>query len=482
MNHCKFFIIFFLIVFNVLSLSATDNNDGETKKSKVNVKQYHFAEELIELPIKPFVRGEIAESDLMSTSPHMLKIYENAVSAENRENFFLNANQIIKAWREVIKITDKNPFLQIANDRLAEWKTCIELFNRHQESLDKIKMIVGSSLLSDEQKINIVLLHLNEFGLSFGTKEIFDLYLIKKTPILKNPAFYAKVKEIKQKRCEHNLGKECYDWGKNFETEESEKFTLFKKSCELKYKPGCDEANKIIIAQETQKAKIKAAQEAEKAKLAAEEKRKADEFARRTFNFAEEVLDVIKPFTLGDIKEQEILSADPRALKLLEKIVSKEKQPDNIKKPGAMIVAWEEFTKIDTKNPFLPIATQRLQEWKNCLEKLDKYEKKSAEMKKVEADNSFPIIYRTAFAVNFLNEFGVSFGTIELLKAILYNNEISENEAIKNKVKDIRRQRCDLNSAIDCHHYALKNAETTEEKTTYLKKACKLGIQNACKY
>ena len=464
MKKLSIIFAFLICVFSLYAAPAANQN-APTAKTAV-AKSYSFAEELVEVPIKPFVVEKISESEIMKLNPQLLKLYEAAVNAEKQENVFKNPASVIKAWSEVAKIIQQNPFLQTANRRLAEWKTCIELFNKHQENLDKIKMLLPSTLLSEEQKMNIILQHHDEFGLSFGTQEIVDL--IGKTDIMNNAAFQAKVKETKQKRCEKNSGKDCFECAKATNTE-PEQFALFEKSCGLRFQPGCDEANKI-----------KAAKEAEKAKLAAEEKRKADEFARRSFSFQNDPINLIKPFVLGQVSEQDILNANPQVLKMFEATVNKEKQPEIIKTPGAMIVAWEEITKITEKNPFLQVATQRLAEWKAALEKLEKHEAKSAEMQKIEADNALPVNYRTAFAVNYLNEFGVNFGTTEVVKATVYNNEIAYSESLTAKIKEVRKQRCDLNSAIDCQTYGLKHSANDEEKAAYLKKACDLGRKAAC--
>ncbi|MBO4712012.1 hypothetical protein J5681_08910 [bacterium] len=467
----KRFLLFSLLsIFCFSTLSAAVNNvpkEAKNKPKTVVAKSYSFAEELIEVPIKPFVVEKISEQDLLNMNPQLLKLYEAAVNAEKQKNAFQNAHSIVKAWAEVAKITQQNPFLYIATARLNEWKTCIQLFNKHQESLNKIKVLLESTLLSEEQKTNIILQHLEEFGLSFGTQEVVDL--IGKTNIANNAVFQAKIKETKQKRCEHNAGKDCYECGMNFVTVESEKLALFTKSCDLKFQPGCDEANKI-----------KAAQDAEKAKLVAEEKRKADEFAKRSFSFQDDPINLINPFVLGQVSEQDILNANPQVLKMFEATVNKEKQPEIIKTPGAMIVAWEEITKITEKNPFLQTAAQRLAEWKAALEKLEKHEAKSSEMQKIEADQSLPVNYRTAFAVNYLNEFGVMFGTTEVVKATVYNNEIAYSESLTAKIKEVRKLRCDLNSAIDCQTYGLKHSANDEEKAAYLKKACDLGRKAAC--
>lgn len=460
-----FIILTFLVCVFSLHAAPAANQNAQPAKTAV-AKSYTFAEEPVDLPIKPFVVEKISESEIMKLNPQLLKLYEAAVNAEKQENVFKNPASVIKAWTEVAKITQQNPFLQTANTRLAEWKTCIELLNKHQENMDKIKMLLPSTLLSEEQKTNIIIQHLDEFGLSFGTQEVVDL--IGKTNIPNNAVFQAKVKETKQKRCEKNSGKDCFECAKATTTE-PEQFALFEKSCGLRFQPGCEEVNKI-----------KAAKEAEKAKLAAEEKRKADEFARRSFSFQDDPVNVIKPFVLGQVSEQDILSADQKVLKMFEATVNKEKQPEIIKTPGAMIVAWEEITKITEKNPFMQTATQRLAEWKAALEKLEKHEAKSAEMQKIEADQSLPANYRTAFAVNYLNEFGVNFGTTEVVKATVYNNEIAYSESLTTKIKEIRKQRCDLNSAVDCQTYGLKHSANDEEKAVYLKKACDLGRKAAC--
>ena len=465
----KIFVFSFLFVFCFSALSAQENNAPQEAKGKAKTniaKSYSFAEELIELPIKPFTANKLTDAELLNTTPQLLKLYEAAVNAEKQENLFKNPVPAIKAWKEITKTTQQNPFLYVATARLNEWKNCIELFNRHSESLDKIKTFLPSTLLTDGQKTNMVMQHLDEFGLSFGTKEIIDL--IGKTNILNDAAVQAKIKETKQKRCEKNSGKDCFECAKAT-TAESEQLALFEKSCALRFQPGCDEANKI-----------KAAKEAEKAKLAAEEKRKTEEFAKRSFALQDEALNLIAPFVLGLINEQDIFSADRKALKMFEDTVNREKQPDIIKTPGAMILAWEEITKITEKNPFLQVATQRLAEWRAALEKLEKHETKAAEMQKVEADQSLPVNYRTAFAVNYLNEFGVTFGTTELVKATIYNSEISENEAVKTKIKEVIKQRCDLNSASDCQTYGIKHSANDEEKAAYLKKACDLGRKSAC--
>ena len=145
-----------------------------------------------------------------------------------------------------------------------------------------------------------------------------------------------------------------------------------------------------------------------------------------SYSFAEELIEIpLKPFEAQKITDADLMKIDPQLLKLYENAVNAEQQANALKDPASVIKAWTEITKITEKNPFLQAATQRLAEWKACLEKLKQYEAKTAEMKKVEADQSQAANYRTVFAVNYLNEFGVTFGTTEIVKATVYNNEIA---------------------------------------------------------
>ena len=42
-------------------------------------------------------------------------------------------------WEEIAKITDKNPFQQIAQARGAQWRECAEKMERHENSSNQIR-------------------------------------------------------------------------------------------------------------------------------------------------------------------------------------------------------------------------------------------------------------------------------------------------------------------------------------------------------
>ncbi len=72
-------------------------------------------------------------------------------------------------------------------------------------------------------------------------------------------------KKAVEENCQNNSSADCVAYAQRFAKDDEEKLVYFGKACELQYKPGCDEADKI-----------KAAIEAEKARIAAEKKRKAE--------------------------------------------------------------------------------------------------------------------------------------------------------------------------------------------------------------
>ena len=232
MKLVSFLCVAFLLF---LTFSAVAQDQSDNKKTSV-AKSYSFSEELVDLPIKPFAVEKINDSDLADINPKALEAYEAAVKVESGENIINTPANAIKAWIKVSKITDRNPFLQIAKTRLEEWKKCVTLFNTYVESINKIKVSMSSSLLSEEQKTEIIKRHLDDFGVNFGAKDVAAYLESNMTD---------KLKEILTARCGKNIGKDCFDKA-IFAQSKDEKILLLYKACELKYQSGCDEIKKSL--------------------------------------------------------------------------------------------------------------------------------------------------------------------------------------------------------------------------------------------
>lgn len=475
MKRISVVLILLALLFQVEAAAPKNQKSAQNKQPKQKVivaKSYSFTEELVDLPIRPFTAPKLNDNDLLEANPQVLKMYENALNAEKWPNVQHNPASAIKAWIEV-KNAQTNPFSNIANNRLGDWKKSIELFNKHQENIDKLKILLSTPILPLSQKKGILMKYLAEFGVIFGTQEVFDLTANnpEMSAALKEPEFKAKIKETKQKRCDKDSGKDCYECGKDYAAADYEKLILFGKACKVNYQPGCSEVNKI-----------KAAQEAEKERAAAEEKRKEEELAKKVYSLKEEPLNLIPPFVLGNVSEQDILSADPEVLKKFEALISKEKGKDKISNPGTMMVLWEELSKINEQNPFLATAKKRAAEWRACAEKMYKQDKDLNLVKKAVREAGVANDQKVTVTLKYLNEHGAVFGTMEIINmlTILNSSEFSDNAAVKAKIKDVKKQRCNLNSADDCYTFAINYAASSEEKAIYLKKACYLGRKQAC--
>ena len=431
-------------------------------------KIYSFVEDIYNLPIKPFAITAVNANDLLSADPQVLKLYEDAVNAEKQPNVFKNPNTAIRLWQEITKITANNPFMKIANKRLSEWRICINLYEKRQVSIDRLKILLASSALPSNQKVNITAKHLSEFGLAFGTQKILNLIKIAEDTeaIQENPAFKAKIKEIKQKRCNIGSGKDCYDSGRDFAKNDQEKMNFFKKACDLNYQPACNEQP---AAPEPQPV---AAAVPEPTDEPAEPARE-----QKTYTLKEDPVNLINQ--PPEVNGGDLLNADPDVIKLFEDASAAEKQSETKRNPHLAVAAWEKVAQAGGNNPFAETAKQRISDWNDAIAKLDKHESDKQQLDKNIADSG-DTAQKVPAAVSYLDENGLVFGTLEVLDALADSEEAKNDETLKTKIKEIRSRRCELQSGADCRLYAENNAADEAEKAAYLKKACDLGIQESC--
>lgn len=239
--------------------------------SVYSAQKYTVIEDIIGFP-KPFEAPTINNSELMNADPKAVELFEQASKKEKDKDCVKNPAEIIALWQKLAAITENNPFVTIAQERISEWNSVVAILDRHQENLDKISKLIPANVIAADQKISLALQHLDEFGLSFGAAEILNI--TQKTSaaaeIAKNESLRTKISEILTARCEKKSGKDCFSNGRYFSKNEDEKISYFTKACNLNYNDGCKEVKKI-----------KAAAEAEKKRKAAEEKRKAEEEAKR---------------------------------------------------------------------------------------------------------------------------------------------------------------------------------------------------------
>ena len=444
-------------------------------------------EELLNLPIREFAIGAVDENALLSADPQAFKLYEAAVNAEKQPDAFKFPGPVVDAWHAVVKITQNNPFLQVAQKRLGEWKILTDFYEKHKANFDKLKLLFASPALPAAQKSSLALKYLDEFGVNFGTFGIVNLIstVSDKNEIMGNDAFKAKIKETKQKRCDLGSGKECYDLGKNFMTVEYEKTMMFNKACELKYQPGCDERQNKAAEPEAKPAAVQ-----------------NDAMPEKIYTLLEDPVDLISPFAEADPETKK--NAAPEVLKLYETAAALEKEKETLSKPSVAVSAWENVEKAAGNDPFRQTARQRAADWKKAIAKLDAHDADLAKLKTDISNNSLQGTQKADSIVVYLDKHGVNFGTRDVSDLIsrepqqqpadsndLYQNyayyiseasnkEIANNESVKAKIKETVNKRCELKSGADCKNYAENHAAGESEKTAYLQKACDCGIKESC--
>lgn len=433
---------------------------AENKQENKAEKNYNFYEELVEPPIKAFVLETINENELLNADKEALKLYEAAVKEEKQPNLLKNPEKVLKAWEELAKVEQKNPFLKIADKRIAEWKSCIEFFEKHWESLDKLKMFVFSSIFQPAQKIALASRYFDEFGLTFGTVEVEKLFqkLPGKDAVDGDEAFKNALKNVKQKRCNYNSGKDCYEFAEKFTTIEYEKTMLLDKACELKYQPACAKQQQAKPQIQPQNTEVKPA----------------------VYEPAEEVVGLVKPCPVETLNAEILMNADAQTAQLFESTVNLEKQKETLKNPESAVAAWQKMAQAEGNNPFKTIAEERVAEWKSYIEKLGKHPEEIAKIVNMMPDNSVTIEQKTDTVNKYLDESGVNFGTLEIINAVAIQPDIKKNEAFGKKITETRKKRCELGAGKDCQLYAEYHAANETEKAEYLEKACKLEVKDAC--
>ena len=442
-------------------------------------------EEMFNLPIKEFTIGALDENALLSADPQAFKLYEAAVKAEKQPEAFKVPGPVVAAWQEVAKITQNNPFLQVAQKRLGEWKVLTDLYEKHKANFDKLKLLFASPALPAAQKSSLAVKYLGDFGVTFGTMGITGMIktLADKDAIIGSDAFKAKVMETKKKRCDLGAGIDCYDLGKNFITVDYEKTMMFTKACELKYQPGCDELQQ-------KKAETPAAAPV----IAVKE----EEVPDKIYALAEDPVELTAPFAEADAAVKQ--NAAPELLQLYETAAALERAKETPTKPASAVSAWNNVAKVTENNPFAEIAKQRAAEWKNAISRLEAREADFAKLETTVSNNSLQNGEKADAVIAYLNTHGVTFGTRDVSDLVsrpqqaaadtndvyqqyaLYiseasHKEMSNNEAVKAKIKETIVKRCELKSGEDCRFYAENHAADAAEKELYLAKACECGVQ-----
>ena len=288
MKIFRFFIFALLLSFcgSILTLTAAprtlDEIEMEQQKKKEEAKKetkptpesnqtpvtqtktYNFAEKVIGI-LKPFKALAIDNYALLNADKRAVELFEKASKMENNPDSLQNPYEILGIWKKITEISDNNPFIETANNRIADWSITIQILKSHQDNLDKVTKIVETNAISDDQKTSLVIDHFYKFGKAFGIDEITSM--LKGTSgnkILQNQSLKNKTGEIAKYRCTQNLEKDCFKYGDNFAQSDEEKESYFAKACDMQYSPACKAKQAIINRKKAEAAKIAQKREEEK--------------------------------------------------------------------------------------------------------------------------------------------------------------------------------------------------------------------------
>jgi len=222
---------------------------------------------------------------------------------------------------------------------------------------------------------------------------------------------------------------------------------------------------------------------AEQSAAPAENPEQASVQIAKTYTITEHVIGIPKPLAMMQIDNAALMNTDPKAVELFEQASKKEKEEDILKNPGEVMKLWRQLAGIAANNPFAETARTRFEEWNYIVAFLNKHQENLDKISKLIPANIIPAEQKVSLVSQHLDEFGVAFGTDEILnitKNTQTAEEIAKNETFRNKIKEIQIARCNQNSGKDCFSTAKYFAANDEEKITFFGKACGLKYQAGC--
>ena len=240
-------------------------------------REYNFADKVIGI-LKPFAMPVIENSALLNADKQLVELFEKASNMEKDPNSLKSPYKILGIWKKITEIQSNNPFIETANNRIADWGITIEILKSHQDNLDKVSQIVGANAITDEQKTSLIIDHFDKFGKAFGTDEITSLLQNSSShKIIQDESLKNKTGEIAKYRCDQNVEKDCFQYGKNFAQNEEEQDLYFAKACDMRYSPACQAKQEKINRKKAEEAKIAKAKKDEEKRIAKEKERQIKE-------------------------------------------------------------------------------------------------------------------------------------------------------------------------------------------------------------
>ena len=230
---------------------SSKKDRGLNKKAETNSV---FEEEIFGI-LPPFNPEKIESSELIQADPEIVKLFETAVKEEADKNALKNYKKIMSIWTEIKTKMEKNPFTGIAEKRLNEWSNFTNELAAYKESLNQMRTLSSSSVVSIDQKKEFIQTHFEKFGVAFGVKESLKIIKSSNNPKELLSSCIDQMKNIMQERCEQHSADDCYNLGDSADSFDSQ-ILYFGKACDLNHKSSCDKKQQLLKKKADEEARI----------------------------------------------------------------------------------------------------------------------------------------------------------------------------------------------------------------------------------
>jgi hypothetical protein len=223
--------------------------------------------------LKSLEKFDAVKSSVTDVNVDVLVAYDKADKLEKMANVTEIAYDVIKAWEKVVSFDTDNPYLEIAEKRLAQWREFVEsrraFEEQYQRDRGNILKILPLSVVSYDQKLEMVIQYLKVYSERYGLDDAENLLKNSEEKeiaekILSEDKYKKEVVRIGTEMCEQKDGKSCYFL---YKIKKEPEFLV--QSCALEYEQACNQ----IKEKEEEKERLKQ----QKMEQAEEEKRIRDE-------------------------------------------------------------------------------------------------------------------------------------------------------------------------------------------------------------
>ncbi len=206
--------------------------------------------------LKSLERFDAVKSAVTDVNVDVLVAYDEADKLEKMENVTEIAYDVIKAWEKVVSFETDNPYLEIAERRLAQWREFVEsrraFEEQYQRDRGNILKIIPLSVISYDQKLDMVIQYLKVYSERYGVDDAKNLLKNSEEKevsqkILNDEKYKSTFVEIATGMCEQEDGRSCF-----LLYEMKKEPQILARSCELQYEKGCN----LIKEKEEEKEKL----------------------------------------------------------------------------------------------------------------------------------------------------------------------------------------------------------------------------------